>query len=143
MPDLMAASLKEKLAAEVEKYGLEIERIEIQEVRLPQEIQESIDRVWKATLLPAQTSQEAIARAQQIEAELGTVAKIVGADAAGKMDIAKNMHGMNFYGGVGGMLEQLLGGVAKKPDPQFPKLPDGQPASAIQAGPEWTEKPKP
>jgi regulator of protease activity HflC (stomatin/prohibitin superfamily) len=146
MPDLMATSLKEKLASEVEKYGLEIERIEIQEVRLPQEIQEAIDRVWKATLLPAQTEQEAIARVKQLEAELGTVAKILGTEAAGKVAIAEKMQGMNFYGGLGGfgaILEQLLGGPAKKPDSQLPKLQDGQQSPALQAGPEWTEKPKP
>jgi regulator of protease activity HflC (stomatin/prohibitin superfamily) len=142
MPEVMAKSLQEMLGSQTEKYGIEIDRIEIQEVRMPQEIQEAIDRVWKASLLPAQSSQEAIAKAHQIEAELGTVAKILGQEAAGAAHVAKNLQGMNFYGGVGPLLEQLMGNFSKTPDPQPQKLADGPPTPALQPGPEWTQKPQ-
>jgi hypothetical protein len=51
--DTLASELRAILAPKMEKYGLELDRIEVQEVRLPQSIQEAIDRVWTATLLPA------------------------------------------------------------------------------------------
>jgi regulator of protease activity HflC (stomatin/prohibitin superfamily) len=142
-PDLIANSLKDMLCPEVEKYGLEIDRIEIQEVRLQPEIQEAIDRLLKATLLPAQASQEALARAQQIEAELGTIAKILGTEAAGAAHIAKSMQGMSFFGGMNPVLEQLLAPLMKKSEPQLQKLANAQAVVPVEAGPGWTPKPEP
>ncbi len=133
-PDALATELRAIMTPEAEKYGLEIDRIEVQEVRLPQEIQEAIDRVWKASLLPAQASQEALARYKQIKAELEAVKDVIGVDAASIDHILKNVQGMTFYGGLPQPIEQLLASFVRKPQQETPKLAGGSPPPLLPNG---------
>jgi hypothetical protein len=126
-PDALADQLRSLLAPEAEQYGLEINRIEVQDVQLPGGIQEAIDRVWKATLLPAQTSQEAHARYKQIKAELEAVKDVLGVDNAAIDHILKNVRGMKFYGGLPEPIEQLLASLFRRAQQEPPKHPGVQP----------------
>jgi regulator of protease activity HflC (stomatin/prohibitin superfamily) len=133
-PDSIAASLKSMLVAELEKYGLEIDRVEIQEVRLPADIQDAIDRVWKATLLPAQTEQEAQARERLIKAELGMVAETLGKKEAAAREMAKNMQGITFVGDFPQIVQQLLASLLKARDSEPQHVDDQSLESPAQAG---------
>jgi regulator of protease activity HflC (stomatin/prohibitin superfamily) len=133
-PDVLAHELQSNLAPEVERYGLEIDRIEVKEVRLPKEIQDAIDAVWKATLLPAQTSQEALARSKQIKAELEAVRDVIGVDAAATDRLLKNLQGMTFYGGLPHLLEQLMAAHVPKAPQEIAKLPVAQPTKSLPDG---------
>jgi regulator of protease activity HflC (stomatin/prohibitin superfamily) len=53
-PDSMADELQKTLAHKMSDYRVTIQRIEIQEISLSPEIQQAIDKVWQASLLPAQ-----------------------------------------------------------------------------------------
>jgi regulator of protease activity HflC (stomatin/prohibitin superfamily) len=107
-PDLIGKSLQGMLASELEEFGLVIQKAEIQEVRLPEALQESIDRVWEATLLPARTAQEALARSNLIKVELEAVKEVIGQEATAKGHLLGKMQDMTFYTGVEQTLEQLL-----------------------------------
>jgi regulator of protease activity HflC (stomatin/prohibitin superfamily) len=133
-PDALADQLQAMLAPEAEQYGLEINRIEVQEAQLPTEIQAAIDRVWKATLLPAQTSQEARARYHQIKAELEAVKEVIGGDAAAVDHILKNVRGMKFYGGLSEPIEELLAGLFRKVQQDSRKLLKGQTPATLPTG---------
>jgi hypothetical protein len=132
-PDALAEQLHFLLAPEAEQYGLEIDRIEVQHVQLPGGIQEAIDRVWKATLLPAQTSQEARARYNQIKAELEAVKHVLGVKNAAIDHILKNVRAMKCYGGLPEPLEQLLASLFRRVQQEPPKLP------AVQSPPHLSD----
>lgn len=108
-PELLTSDLTLRLARKTSDYGLEIQRVEIQSIRLSPEIQESIDRVWKASLLPAQTEGEA--RARQIE--LQAAASVLGVDTVALNEVLKNFKGSSFVG-VPAFLGELFGKVAEK-----------------------------
>ena len=107
-PDSLGIELRAMLSPEAAAYGLEIERIEVQEIQMPKDIQDAIDRVWKASLLPAQSTQEAAARYNHIKAELEAVKDVIGIDAASIDHVLKNFKGTTIYGGMPKILEQLL-----------------------------------
>ena len=108
-PWAFTGDLMQRLAAKAFDYGIEIQRVEIQSIRLSPEIQEAIDRVWKASLLPAQTEGEA--RARQIE--LRAAASVLGVDTVALNEIMKNFQGSSFLG-MPAFLDSLFGRVAEK-----------------------------
>jgi len=114
-PESMADELHQTLARKMSDYGVTIQRIEIQEISLSPEIQEAIDKVWKASLLPAQTEQEA--RARQIE--LQAVANVLGVEATALNEIMKNFQGSNFWG-MPQFLESLFAKVNTAPNKSLP-----------------------
>ena len=127
---VLAHDLQIDLHNKAQDYGIEVQRVEIQEIGLSDEIQAAIDRVWKASLLPAQTEQEAKAR----QIELQSVANVLGVDTVALNEIMKNFQGSSFLG-VPAFLENLLGRVSDKTtqtssliakDNHQPTLPDGQ-----------------
>lgn len=109
-PDLLAKQIKEMLVPKLNDYGLGVERIEVQELRLPQEIQTALDNVWKAALLPAQSEQEARARQIQLQAS----ASVLGVEAVALSEVMKSMQGSQFIGGMPAFLETLFGALGEK-----------------------------
>jgi regulator of protease activity HflC (stomatin/prohibitin superfamily) len=91
----MPAPANEMLGPKAEEYGLEVDRVEVQEVRLPQELQEALDRLFRAHLLPAQSEQEA--RARQIE--LQGVAEVLGVETGALTEVMKQFRGSTYIGG--------------------------------------------
>ncbi len=107
----MADDLRATLAAKTADYGITIQRIEIQEIGLSPEIQTAIDKVWKSTLLPAQTEQEAKAR----KIELQAVSDVLGVEATRLNEVMRNFHGTSFYG-MPQFLESLFNNLANNPN---------------------------
>jgi regulator of protease activity HflC (stomatin/prohibitin superfamily) len=114
-PDSMADELQKTLARKMADYGVTIQRIEIQEISLSPEIQLAIDKVWQASLLPAQTEQEAKAR----QIELQAVANVLGVEATALNEIMKNFQGSNFFG-MPQFLESLFSKANLKPNKGLP-----------------------
>lgn len=108
-PDLLTADLMQRLSHKATDYGVEIQRVEVQSIRLSPEIQEAIDRVWKASLLPAQTEHEAKAR----QIELQAAAAVLGVDTVALNEVMKNFQGASFLG-MPAFLDSLFGRVADK-----------------------------
>ncbi len=90
--ETIAHQLHEELNRKVSGYGININRIEIQAIRLSAEVQQAIDKVWLAFLKPVQSEQEA--RARQIELE--ATARVLGTDAVALNELLKNFQGSNF-----------------------------------------------
>jgi regulator of protease activity HflC (stomatin/prohibitin superfamily) len=118
-PEAIAINLCRDVAAKVKDYGIELQRVEIQEVSLSKEIQEAIDKVWRASLLPAQSEQEAKARQIQLQA----VANVIGVDATAMTEILKNLNGTSFYG-IPPFLEAMFQRLTPQSPVQRPALPD-------------------
>jgi hypothetical protein len=114
IPSVLADEIGSMLNKQIEEYGLHAQRVEIQEVQLPKDIQESIDRVWKASLLPAQSKQEAEARFIQVSRELEAVKSVIGEDATRLNELLKNFRGSTFFGGMPKPLAALLSPFVSK-----------------------------
>jgi len=111
-PDRLAASVQVDLARDAATYGIEIERVEVQEVRLPSDIQREIDKVWKSALAPAQSKPEAEAIAMRIRAQLEAVAQTVGKDAAAAGHVMGQMGNMQIVGGLPEAFQKLISRLA-------------------------------
>jgi regulator of protease activity HflC (stomatin/prohibitin superfamily) len=125
-PDSLAADLSRELQLKTAEYGLGIQRVEIQEIGLSKEIQEAINKVWKASLLPAQSEQEV--RARQIE--LQGAAAVLGIDTVRMNEVLKNFQGstfLTFPAFLDSFMSQLSGGVK-------PRLPDTQAHKSLAGG---------
>jgi regulator of protease activity HflC (stomatin/prohibitin superfamily) len=130
-PEFIAERLREELAAKLANYGVNVQRVEVQEMSLSPEIQESIDRVWRASLLPAQSEQEA--RARQIE--LQATASVLGVDAVALREVMKSMQGASFLG-VPAFLETLFARIGPQAGRQSPLLGLAQKAELPQGSEE-------
>jgi membrane protease subunit (stomatin/prohibitin family) len=110
--DPLAERLRELVAAEVQEYGLEVKRIELQEVSLPEEMQKAVEETRSSMLLPVRKAQEA--RADQIE--LQARVDVLGIEAVSVNEAMKNLQGANIFGGdvLGTLLSQRTG--KPKPD---------------------------
>lgn len=133
--DVLAGDLAKGLEPKALEYGLTIQRLEIQDIGLANEIQEAVNRVWKASLLPAQTEQEMKAR----QIELQRAAEVLGIDAVVMNEVLKNFQGASFLN-FPQFLETFmssLGGKLGAPKTQLAgadrqRLPSG-PSSASRA----------
>ena len=110
-PEAIADHLRQELSLKVKEYGIDIQRVEIQAVSLAKEIQDAIDRVWQASLLPARTEHEARAKAIELKA----IADVIGINATAMNELLKNFQGSNFYGPVP-FLDNIFDGLGKSPD---------------------------
>jgi regulator of protease activity HflC (stomatin/prohibitin superfamily) len=133
-PDVIAARIHDMLRAKVRDYGLEVERVEVQEVQLPAGIQEAVDAVWVASTLPAKSEQEARARQIQLEA----VAQVVGVEAAAVNEIVKNLPANGFFANPVELLQQIFARVQPQSQPPAPP-----PASLPTSPPPATPLPAP
>lgn len=91
--ETIAKELHTELNQKVSSYGININRLEIQAIRLSNEVQEAINKVWLSFLKPVQSEQEA--KARQIELE--TTAKVLGTDTTSLIEILKNVKLPNTY----------------------------------------------
>jgi len=115
----LGGQIHDLLRSKVAEYGLEVDRVEILEVRLPSEIQAAIDEVFKATLKPARTEQEAIA--EQIR--LRSLAEVLGVETVRMTEAMKSLQGTQFIG-VPNFLQELLGTMSKQMN-ALPASPGG------------------
>lgn len=115
--DVVAGELAKLLEPKATEYGLAIQRVEIQDIGLASEIQEAVNRVWKASLLPAQTEQEM--RARQIE--LQRAAEVLGVDAVVMNEVLKNFQGASFLN-FPAFLENLMSSLGTKVASSKPEL---------------------
>jgi regulator of protease activity HflC (stomatin/prohibitin superfamily) len=126
---VLAHDLQIDLENKAQDYGIEVQRVEIQEIGLSDEIQAAIDRVWKASLLPAQTEQEAKAR----QIELQAVANVLGVDTVALNEIMKNFQGSSFMG-VPAFIETLMGRVSDKTSQTSSLFSNGNQSPSITDG---------
>jgi regulator of protease activity HflC (stomatin/prohibitin superfamily) len=110
-PETLADEIHQMLAPKAADYGLEVERVEIQEVRLPQHLQDALDRLFRSHLLPAQSEQEA--RARQIELE--AVAGVLGVETVALTEVMKQFRGSTYVGGFPKFIEALFAKSTEKP----------------------------
>ncbi|HEV8000456.1 MAG TPA: hypothetical protein VGP63_11295 [Planctomycetaceae bacterium] len=103
-PENLADAIEHMLNPKVAEYGLKVNRVEIQEVRLPQELQAALDRLFRSHLLPAQSEQES--RARQIE--LQSVANVLGVQAVALKEVMKEFKGSTYVGGFPKFLDALF-----------------------------------
>src|SRR5260370_10805864 len=104
-PDVLAREIQEMLIPKVADYGLEIDRVEIQELRLPERVQTAIHDIWEAAMLPTRSEHEA--RAQQIK--LQAAAEVIGAPAVALSEVMKSFKGTQFIGGMAISFHSLVG----------------------------------
>jgi len=130
-PQGISRELKKMIDADTKAYGLEVERVEIQEIQLPPEVQAALDEVVKATSLPAQASLKATARKEEIKAELETVQAIVGKEAYAAGHILSQIQGASLLGGLPRPIEQLLASILTKAQTGNPALEGGTPSTSL------------
>jgi regulator of protease activity HflC (stomatin/prohibitin superfamily) len=94
------------LAQKAGAYGLQVERVEIQNVKLSPDIQKAIDETRKAFLLPIRSTQEA--EAQKITWQ--KAAEVLGSENVALNELLKNFRGSNFIG-TPQFLQNLMGGL--------------------------------
>lgn len=90
--ETIANNLHGELNKKLLLYGININRVEIQAIRLSSEVQEAINKVWLSFLKPVQSEQEA--RALQIELE-GT-ARVLGVETTALIEVLKSYKGSGF-----------------------------------------------
>jgi regulator of protease activity HflC (stomatin/prohibitin superfamily)/predicted RNA-binding Zn-ribbon protein involved in translation (DUF1610 family) len=103
-PENLADAIHHMLSPKLAEFGLKINRVEIQEVRLPQELQEALDRLFRSHLLPAQSEQEVKAR----QIELQGVADVLGVQAVALKEVMKEFKGSTYVGGLPKFLDALF-----------------------------------
>lgn len=118
-PGLLADEIRSMLTPKAAEYGLEIERVEIQEVRLPEAIQQALDDVFKSTLLPAKTEQEALA--EQIR--LKSLADVLGIESVKLQEVLKQFRGSQYIGGFPKVIDAIF---AKAANPAAPPAAIGR-----------------
>ena len=107
-PDRLADSVQNVLSAEAATFGIEIKRVEVQEARLPDYLQNEIDKVLKAVLAPAQTKPEAEAIKMRVRANLEGIASVIGKEATGAGHIVGELKAMPMFGGLPQPFQSLI-----------------------------------
>jgi regulator of protease activity HflC (stomatin/prohibitin superfamily)/predicted RNA-binding Zn-ribbon protein involved in translation (DUF1610 family) len=128
-PENLAHAILHMLDPKVAEYGLKIDRVEIQEVRLPPELQQALDRLFRSHLLPAQSEQEVKAR----QIELQGIANVLGVQAVALKEVMKEFKG-TYVGGFPKFLEALFEKSPANPgqQPALPATPQ-EPTYALTA----------
>jgi regulator of protease activity HflC (stomatin/prohibitin superfamily) len=107
-PDLLSADLLTMVQGEIERYGFYVDRIAIQDVQLPADLQSEIHRLYQAKFIPARSQLEAEQRYYEIKRSLEASASVIGADATAVKEILENVRTSCFFGGLPPQLEALL-----------------------------------
>jgi DNA-directed RNA polymerase subunit M/transcription elongation factor TFIIS/regulator of protease activity HflC (stomatin/prohibitin superfamily) len=107
-PDLLSANLRNMVQAEIERYGFYVDRIAIQDVQLPSELQCEIHELYKAKFIPARSALEAEERYNSIKRSLDAVKQVIGAEATAVREILSSLKSNFLYGGIPPQLEVLL-----------------------------------
>ncbi|HEX5152562.1 MAG TPA: SPFH domain-containing protein [Parafilimonas sp.] len=132
--ETIALQLREELNRKLKSYGIGVNRVEIQAIRLSAEVQQAIDNVWLAHLKPVQTEQEARARKIELEA----LASVLGTDAVALNELLKNFEGSNFsFFQPPAFLQTMFGMINTKTQKMqnpnsSPSLPGGKEKNMIE-----------
>jgi regulator of protease activity HflC (stomatin/prohibitin superfamily) len=101
----LANAIKTEFSASASEYGLEIHRVALQEVKLPPEIYAAAVAACKSSYLPIKARAEALERKMKLQAE----ADVIGKEAVGAVEIAKNMPAPAFPSNVSALaLQEVL-----------------------------------
>jgi regulator of protease activity HflC (stomatin/prohibitin superfamily) len=104
-------------------YGIEVERLEVQHVHLPPEMQEAINETRQAFLSPIRSEREA----EALKIKLEKLAQVLGKDTVGLNELMKNLQGAQFVTPFN-FMASLFGGLDKKATAALnPALPDQPP----------------
>lgn len=90
----VATSLTNSLSSQTEKYGIEIDRVEVPGVRFAPEIEKNLMDTWLAHLKPVRAKQEAAAAKFDDDRKLSALERekeILGRQAVGTREIVKHM----------------------------------------------------
>ena len=121
-PDVLAEQLKAELLLRLKSYGLEMERVEIQEVQLPPAIQQAVNEVWIASTQPTKSAYEA----RTVENRLEVLCRLLGKEAVGVSEIVGRLPPGAFMSNplawLPAVMEQIAG-AAKTPTPLGGMLP--------------------
>ena len=90
-------------------YGIEVERLEVQHIRLPKEIQDAINDTRKAFLAPISSEREAEAYKIRLE----KLAQVLGKDTVGLNELMKNFQGAQFMTPLN-FMSPLFAGLDKR-----------------------------
>jgi hypothetical protein len=112
-PDVLSAELRDMVQNQIERYGLYVDRIDIQEAQLPVELQNDIHDLWLKRLEFPRTELEAEQRYVMIKRSLEAVSDVIGADAVAVQKILGSVRTNSFYGGLPPQLEELLAPFVK------------------------------
>jgi hypothetical protein len=142
-PDVIAQDVHERLQPKAQSYGLEIDRVEAQQVELPENIQRAVDNVWIASTMPMKSEHEA--RALRIRLE--QLAAVIGKDAVAVNEVMKNFRGAAAYGSVPQMLQVMFDKLAPSLPPGStgaspPPLPNNAPSSQVRQKGSGSKRPK-
>ncbi|MGB9237167.1 MAG: SPFH domain-containing protein [Terriglobales bacterium] len=92
-------------------YGIEVERLEVQHVHLPQEIQEAINDTRKAFLSPIRSEREA----EAVKIKLEKLAQVLGKDTVALNELMKNLQGAQIVTPFN-FMASLFNGMDKRVD---------------------------
>jgi regulator of protease activity HflC (stomatin/prohibitin superfamily) len=102
--ETLSNSLQHGVREKIADCGINIERVEVQEIRLPKDIHDAAVAACSAAFSPAKAEREAAARKLQLQME----AEVLGADAVALREVLGSAEGMSFLG-VPDFLENLFG----------------------------------
>jgi regulator of protease activity HflC (stomatin/prohibitin superfamily) len=138
-PDRLSSNLRDLVQAEVDRYGFYIDRIVIQEVQLPPDIQREIHELYKAKFIPIRTALEAEERYNNVKRSLEAVKDVIGVEATAMREILSTLRGSFMFGGLPPQLDKMLapfvgaiaGSMAKTQSP----IPIATPVTQAQGSP--------
>ena len=108
-------------------YGIEVERLEVQHVHLPKEIQDAINETRKAFLAPIRSEREAEAAKIKLE----KLAQVLGKDVVGLNELMKNFQGAQIMTPFN-FMAPLFAGVDKRAASALtPTSPDHPPKKEL------------
>ncbi len=105
---VLATRLESGIRGKVVQYGLDVDRVELQEVMLPEEIHAAAVEACSVAFLPAKAEREAAARKIQLQADVD----MLGSDAVAIREVLGNAEGMSFLG-VPDFLDTLFSRIGK------------------------------
>jgi regulator of protease activity HflC (stomatin/prohibitin superfamily) len=111
--DEMAEEVVRSVNKKATDYGLAIESVSVQGIKLPQRFQDAIDRTREAFLKPIASEQEMKARQFEVRGELEVLKNLLGDDAFRMNELLKNFRGANFgYFPFQDVINKVAGQVA-------------------------------
>ncbi len=135
-PDLLSADLHKMVQSEIERYGFYVDRVAIQDVQLPSDLQNEIHQLYQAKFIPARSQLEAEKRYNEIKRSLEASRDVIGVDATAIKEILESVRNNFLFGGLPPQLEALLApfvrslGTRLSQSPALP--PPGQAAPPAQ-----------
>jgi regulator of protease activity HflC (stomatin/prohibitin superfamily) len=110
----------EDVRGKAREFGIAVERIAVQGIKLPARIQEVINRTREAFMLPIQSEQESEARYIALKRELEASRDVLGDQTFQLNQLLSNFRGSNF-----GAFPQFLQGLFSMVDQKAASVPPG------------------